>query len=302
MFWLLIFLVIAFYCVVAFFQYVVFVVFHPVKFFSNVFLDLKNYFKFKKYNQFTNYGVITMFTAAGTQVFGSGKTLSMIKDVIHVYKKYNNKLVYDPDNKIFKKQHIHVISNVEINDIPYIKFSNVNQFVDIDKYNFDTMDIVIYVLDESGAVFNSRQFKNNISSEMLTRLLQSRKNKCCLYMTSQRFQFTDVILRQICCVVYECSKKWRFVRLKAYNPLDIEYAYNPEIIRPKSNIIYFCDDKLYNSYNTYQLVENLNKKYTPITDQEILASYGNNYASIDNLKPNKLTKSYRRGVSIREKR
>lgn len=302
MFYLLIFLIALFYVIVAFFQYVIYILFHPVKFFSNASKDIYNYFKYKKYNRFTNYGVITMFTASGTQVFGSGKTLSMIKDVIEVYKKYNDKLVYDPDLNIFKKQHIHIISNVEINEIPYIKFTSVNQFVDIDKYNFDSMDIVIYVLDESGAVFNSRQFKNNISSEMLTRLLQSRKNKCCLYMTSQRFQFTDVILRQICCVVYECSKKWRFVRLKAYNPLDIEYAYNPEIIRPKSNIIYFCEDKLYKSYNTNQLVEQLNKKYTPITDAEILQSYGNNVVSIDNIKPSRLTKSYKKGVSLREKR
>lgn len=286
---------------VYFSKYVIYAVFHPKTFFKYVYIDIRDYFKFKKYNRFTNYGVITMFTASGTQVFGSGKTISMIKDVIRIYKQYNNKLVYDPDEQVFKTQHIHIISNVELNGIPYIKFTGVNQFVDIDKYNFDSMDVAIYVLDESGAVFNSRQFKNNISSEMLTRLLQSRKNKCCLFMTSQRLQFTDIILRQICCVVYECSKKWRFVFLKAYNPLDLEYAYNPEIIKPKSTQLYFCDNNLYNSYNTNQLVENLNKKYTPLSNEEVLASYGNYTPSVDNLSSSRLKKSYNRRVRQREK-
>ena len=157
---------------VYFSKYVIYAVFHPKTFFKYVYIDIRDYFKFKKYNRFTNYGVITMFTASGTQVFGSGKTISMIKDVIRIYKQYNNKLVYDPDEQVFKTQHIHIISNVELNGIPYIKFTGVNQFVDIDKYNFDSMDVAIYVLDESGAVFNSRQFKNNISSEMLTRLFR----------------------------------------------------------------------------------------------------------------------------------
>lgn len=278
---------------VYYFKYFIFAVFHPVTFFKYTYIDIHDYIKFKKYNRFTNYGVITMFTASGTQVFGSGKTISMIKDVLRIYNKYNNKLVYDPDLKKFVTQHIHIISNVELSTVPYIKFTGVNQFVDIDKYNFGSMDIALYVLDESGAVFNSRQFKNNISSEMLTRLLQSRKNKCCLYMTSQRLQFTDVILRQICCVVYECSKKWRFVSLKAYNPLDLEYAYNPEIIKPKSSMIYFCDNNLYSSYNTYQLVEQLNKKYIPLTNEEVLASYGNYSPSVENLKPTHFSKAYK---------
>lgn len=281
---------------VNYFHQIMFAIFHPKTFLIHSYKDIRDYFKYKKYNNFTNYGVITMFCAYGKQVFGSGKTISMIKDVINVYKQYNDKLVYDKDSGIFVKQHIHVISNVEINEIPYIKFTNVNQFIDIDKYGFGSMDIVLYVLDESGAVFNSREFKKNISSEMLTRLLQSRKNKCCLYMTSQRLQFTDIILRQICCVVYECSKQWRFVSLRAYNPLELEYAYNPEIVKPKSFKMYFCDDKLYNSYNTYQLVEQLNKVYTPLTNDEVLASYGNYNPSIENLSPARLSKKYKKGV------
>lgn len=276
-------------------QYVICALFHFKTFIKYTCLDTYNYFKYKKYNQYTNYGVITMYCASGTQVFGSGKTLSMVQHVCSIYKRYNDKLVYDDKIGKFVIQKIHIISNVQLNDVPYIKFTNVNQFVDIDKYKFGSMDIVLYVLDESGAIFNSREFRSNISTEMLTRLLQSRKNKCCLFTTSQRFNFTDKILRQICCVVYECSKKWRFICLRAYNPLDLEFAYNPEIVKPRSRMMFICTNEMFNAYNSYQLIEDLNKKYTPISETEILQTYGETVGSVDNLSPSRLTKSYKRG-------
>lgn len=282
-------------------QYFIYCLFHFRTFSKYAVLDIYNYFKYKKYNQYTNYGVITMYCASGTQVFGSGKTLSMVKHVCSIYKQYNDKLVYDKGLNKFVTQRIHIISNVELKSIPYIKFTDVNQFVDIDKYNFGSMDIVLYVLDESGAIFNSREFRSNISTEMLTRLLQSRKNKCCLFTTSQRFTFTDKILRQICCVVYECSKKWRFITLKAFNPLDLEFAYNPEIIKPKSRMMFLCTDEMFNSYNSYQLIEDLNKKYKPITDAEILQTYGDNSSGVSSVNPNKLKKSYKRGFNYAKK-
>ena len=277
-------------------SFFIYSVFHPKTFFKYLFLDTYNYLKYKKYNQYTNYGVITMFTATGTQVFGSGKTLSMVKNVISIYKQYNDKLVYDKDLKKFVVQKIHIISNVDLKTVPFIKFTNVNQFIDIDKYNFGSMDIVLYVLDESGAIFNSREFRSNISTEMLTRLLQSRKNKCCLFTTSQRFMFTDKILRQICCIVYECSKKWRFVTIRAFNPLDLEFAYNPEIIKPKSKQVYLCTDEMFDSYDSYQLIEDLNKRYTPISEEEILSSYGSTDGGVENLSPKKFSKTYKRGL------
>ena len=110
--------------------------------------------------------------------------------------------MWDSDQEKFVVQKIHIISNVELYNVPYVKFTGVNQIIDIDKFGFDSQDITIYLLDESGAIFNSRNFRDNISTEFLTRLLQSRKNKCCLYMTSQRFQFTDKILREVCNMVY----------------------------------------------------------------------------------------------------
>lgn len=239
--------------------------------------DIFEYIKYKKYNNFTKYGRIVLYSASGTQVFGSGKTLSMIKQIRGIYKHYNGLKVYDFDSEQFVTQKIHIISNVELYDIPYIRFQNVNQFIDIDKFGFGPMDITIFVLDESGAIFNSRQFRDNIGTEMLTRLLQSRKNKCCLYMTSQRLQFTDKLLREILSNVVECRKIWRICFNKVFNAIDLEYALNPNIVKSTSLNIWFSKDKDYNSYNTYQLVEQLRKDYNPddyLSTEEILVSYG----------------------------
>lgn len=262
-----------------FYDYIIFIFTNFHNLFIYSFKDLYGFFKYKKYNNFNNYGRILLYSGSGTQVFGSGKTLSMIRDVINIYKLYNNKQVYDFEKGCFVTQKIHIISNVELFDVPYIKFEGVNQFIDIDKFNFGSMDICIYVLDESGAIFNSRQFRDNISTEFLTKLLQSRKNKCALFMTSQRLQFTDKILREICSCVIACRKKWRIVFNYEYNPLDLEYALNPEIVKPLLRRIWFATDKVFKSYNTYQLVDKINKNYNPndfLTTKEILDTYGSN--------------------------
>lgn len=244
--------------------------------------DFYNYIKYKKFNNFTKFGNIYMFCASGSQVFGSGKTASMINYVYDIYNKYNGKLVYNENSKKFERQNIHIISNVELYGVDYIPFRGVNQFIDIDKYGFGENDITLYVLDESGAIFNSRQFKDNISTDMLNRLLQSRKNKACLFMTSQRFIFTDKLLREICSCVFECKKTWRIIRNSCYDPLELEYALNPSLIKPKYIKYWFATDKSFKRYNTYQLVEKLNKEYTPLSDEEVLNRRGSSDGSLEN--------------------
>lgn len=263
-----------------------FVLFNFLNIFKYSIKDIYSYFKYKKFNLFTGNGKIVLYSGSGSQVFGSGKTLSMIRDVIGIYKQYNNKMVWYEEKNKFIQQHIHIISNVELYEVPYIKFENINQFVDIDKYKFGPMDVTIYVLDESGAIFNSREFRDNISTEFLTRLLQSRKNKCCMYMTSQRLQFTDKILREICSTVVACGKYWRIIKNFDYNPLDLEYALNPEIIKPKRRRWWFATDKTFRTYNTFQLVEQLNKKYKAtdfLSTSEILETYGSSSGSVENV-------------------
>lgn len=240
-------------------------------------LDIYLYFKHKKYNVCREWGNIRLNCATGSQVFGCGKTLLLVMRANYIYKRYNDKLIFDIDSNCYVKQKIHIISNVELYNVPYIKFESINQLIDIDKMGFNDYDVTIFLLDESGAIFNSRQFRDNISPEFLTRLLQSRKHKVALYMTSQRFQFTDKILREVCSEVTTCRKWWRIIKSCDFDAYALENALNPNLILPKRINFTFCKDSDYHSYNSYQLVEDLRKKYNPddyLNTKEILDTYG----------------------------
>lgn len=239
--------------------------------------DIFLYFKHKEYNRCKEWGNIRLNCATDSQVFGCGKTLMLVIRANYIYKRYNNKLVYDDKLKKFVTQKIHIISNVELFNVPYIKFEDVTQVIDIEKFGFPEQDVTLFLLDESGAIFNSRNFRNNISTEFLTRLLQSRKHKMALYMTSQRFQFTDKILREVCSQVTCCRKWWRIVKTVNYDAYDMENALSVSMLKPKSINYRFIFDSDYHSYNSYQLVEDLRKDYKPdayLNTSEILETYG----------------------------
>lgn len=225
--------------------------------------DIYFYFKHKKYNNCNENGRIRLNCASGTSVFGSGKTLDIVKRALTMKKRYDGLQVWDEKQGCFVTQHINIISNVELKGVEYIKFTHIGQIVDIEKYNFGSMDITIFLLDESGAIFNSRDYKNNISPEFLTSLLQSRKNKIALYMTSQRFQFTDKILREVCSTVNQCRMYWRIVRIQTFDAYQLENAYNDTLIRPLKTTFWLATNKDYDSYNSYQLIENMRKDYEP---------------------------------------
>lgn len=194
--------------------------------------DGVNYFRHKKYNECKEYGLIRLNCASGSSVFGSGKTLDIVTRAINIKKKYDNLTVWDSDKQKFITQHIHIISNVQLFGVEYIPFKDISQVIEIEKYNFGSMDVTIFILDESGAIFNSRDYKKNISPEFLTSLLQSRKNKIALYMTSQRFIFTDKILREVCSTVNQCRMFWRIVRISTYDAFELENAINDSLIKP----------------------------------------------------------------------
>lgn len=281
---LFILLILFFPLLVAYFNFFIFCFTHLKDIIYYTCLDIYNYFKYKKYNNYNNFGKITMFVASGSQVFGSGKTLSMIKYVSDVYNRYDGKLVWSKDSNRFVRQTIHIISNVDLKGIPFTPFTTVNQFVDLDRMITSDAEIFLFCLDESGAIFNSREFRDNISPEFLNRLLQSRKHKVSLFMTSQRYNFTDKILRQICGIVVECHKTWRFCRNRDFNALDLEYALNPSLVRPKVTRYFLATQKLFDLYNTNQVAK-LDKRYSPedfLTTEEILATYGTNDGSIEN--------------------
>lgn len=292
MFWILL-IVVFFICL--FFPFVRYGFFHPVLSLRHGISDVRDYLRRRRYNECKEYGHIRMFTASDSQAFGSGKTLSMVRTVRAIYNQYNNKLVWDDEKQEFVTQRIIIISNLEFKDIPYIKFIGKDQFINLDKLEHTEHDIILFVLDEAGMVFNSREYKNNMSTDFLARLLQVRHNKVGFFMTAQRFGFVDKILRQTTEVVTTCKKKWRIVRLQDFDAYALENCPNPTMIMPYSTRWYFAKDSLYNSYDTTYNVEQLKEQLESgdlLSTEEMIANLGG--TSGPDVVKNKLRGAYRR--------
>ena len=261
------------------FPFLRWLIFHPITTGRWAFRDIFDYVRHKRFNECKAYGQVFMFTASDAQAFGSGKTLSMVRWVRNIYKRYNGLLVWDEPTKSFVIQRIIVISNVQFKDIPYIPFIGREQFVNLDKLPHTEHDILLFVIDEAGMEFNSRQYKDNLPTSFLVKLLQVRHNKVALAMTSQRFNFVDKILRQICGVVTTCKKKWRLVRLQDFDAYALENAQNPELIAPLSTHYYFAKNDLFASYDTTYNVEALKHQLDEgdlLSTEEIIARIGDN--------------------------
>ena len=211
-----------------------------------------------------------MVTAHRNKVFGSGKTLDMTMVARRIFNKYDGLPVWSDDKKEFVTQHIHLISNVELLDVPYTPFISAEQLKNVEQ---EEQDITIFVFDEVGAIWNSRNYKDNISTELLKRLLQVRKNKIGIICTAQRFKFVDALLRQITGSLYCVNKMWRILAIREYDAVSFENCDNIDMLKPLSKKYKFVFDKDYLAYDTSAIVDDLKKK-DMLTDAEILSAQG----------------------------
>ena len=148
------------------------VLLHPVSTIYYVVKDLYFYFRHKKYNECKAYGKIIDVTA----LFGGGKTLSSTMYIRKLYRKYNNKLVYNEETKQFDRQVIKVLSNVEFNDIPYIPLKSADDIIHIND-NEPCTTVALVLIDEASTEFNSRNYKTNLPTELLNQILTCRHHK-----------------------------------------------------------------------------------------------------------------------------
>lgn len=237
---------------------------------TNGAVDIYTYFKHKEYNRCHFFGRIYMITAYRNKVFGSGKTLDMTMVARYVYNRYNGLPVWNEDKQTFVTQHIHLISNVDLLDVPYTPFISAEQMKNVEQ---EEDDITIFVFDEVGAIWNSRNYKDNISTELLKRLLQVRKNKIGIICTAQRFKFVDALLRQITGSLYCVNKTWRILSVREYDAVSFENCDNIDMLKPLSKKYKFVFDKDYLAYDTSAIVDDLKKK-DMLTDAEILSAQG----------------------------
>lgn len=233
-------------------------------------IDFYYYIKHKEYNRCPHYGRVDIISAYRNKVFGSGKTLCVSKKVHDIYNKYNGLPVWDAEKGAFVAQHIHIVSNVSFTDLPYTPFVTSRQLMNVEQ---PPQDVTIFVMDEIGAIWNSRDFKTNISTELLRNLLQVRKNKIYIIGTSQRFHFCDALLRQITGNLLCVKKTWRIVRKLAYDPVDFENCNNISMLKPLSVSYEWITNQDYSAYNTDERVDKL-RTDDLLPDEQILMNQG----------------------------
>lgn len=232
-------------------------------------LDIYKYFKYKRWREFKRYGKIMCYCG----LFGAGKTLSMTHFVRSLYEQYNNVEVYDFEQKKWVVQHIHIISNYALHDIPYTPLVCEEQLYNIEQ---PKQDITIVLLDEISAIFNNRDYKN-FTPDLLTSLLQCRHRKVMFLGTAQRFNMTDKNFRQTMETSSNCKKFWRICRVNLLDAYELENCTNPLMLKPIARQYWFVRDSDYQAYDTNEMVTKLVKTAQEgklLTSSEIAAKQG----------------------------
>lgn len=251
---------------------------HPVKTIRFGVVDAWEYFYYRKYDIY-NGGTLNCYFAH----FGGGKTLSVVHCVTALYRRYNNKKVWDRDRKQFVVQKVHVLSNVHITGIPYEDISSLSQIVcyawrnkDIDKKQ-NTRTVVLVLLDELSSEMNSRNFRTNIDADFLNTLITSRHFNMSIFYTSQKFKLVDALLRSVTQRCIWCNKVWRMMVWHYYDADEMEYTSNPALVKPIVRTGFFISDNDYAAYDTSATVGRLKKAVDAnemLTEDEIIKYRG----------------------------
>lgn len=236
-------------------------------------------------------------------LFGKGKTLSAVHEVVYLYNKYNGKKVYDKFRKRWVRQVVKVYSNVDL-AIPHEKFTSMQQIVDVTKKRqiqdeiCGTLTVSLFLGDEFSVQMNSREFKKNFNSYLLNSILTCRHHYISLYYTAQRFAHVDALLRQVTSYVVDCDKVWRFVKNYHYDAWEMENATNVMLLKPIRKKCWFCRNKDFGAYDTLACVDNMIKdceEGKTYTEEEILALRGNENVGIGGIvKPSRKLKKARK--------
>lgn len=251
------------------------IVFHPFATIYYIIKDTFIYIKYCRWREYRKYGTLTIYNG----LFGKGKTLSSTYFGRKIYKKWNNKKIYDFTDKRWKRQKITLVSNVDLKDVPYVPLNSLTDIVKLSEYKDapDVYTIWVVLVDEMSTQINSREYKTNFSTELLNVMLTCRHYRMQLIGSSQRFNHVDALVRQITSNAIECKKLWRVVCLDLYDAWTIENTADVSKVKPKRRKAFFVKDKDFNAYDTVAIVENFKdnvKAGKILTDKEVLECQG----------------------------
>lgn len=214
--------------------------------------DLYDYFKHKRYNECPAYGYIRVFNG----YFGSGKSLSCVSEVIDLYRRFNALWVYNDEMGVFLKQKVTIISNLKLFGVPYVPFESEQQFI---HYEVAPSEVVIFLIDELGTVWNNRNFKN-FNPDVFQNIVQSRHRRISIYGTLPMLIGTDVNVRRYTQSVVFCKKTWRILKHTSYAGEDVENCDNLNMLQPLSIRYKFVNNRMYNQYSTTEMVGKLTRE------------------------------------------
>lgn len=192
--------------------------------------DIYDYFYNKRYKEFTGFG---LHIYCG--MFGSGKTLSLVRRAYSLAKRY-------PDLTIY--------TNIQL-----FNFPNPQRIYKLENYRqmITAPPNTLFIIDEISSLFNSRKWAD-FPFVLLSQLLQVRKNRKMIIATAQRFSHVDKLLRDVTTTVIDCNCYFKRLCInRSYDSVDYESAtiYPPKII---GFLVYVASNKLRNSYDTFQLI------------------------------------------------
>lgn len=273
---------------------------HPFKFTYYLVKDIVLYFVHHK-RDLCPTGQINAYVAH----FGRGKTLSVTAFLTQMYRRYNNKRVWDRDRRQMVTQKVEILSNVEflhVPSVPLLSMADIsaraahNKEIDLEQ---GTLTVTLVLIDEASAQLNSRDYRNNFDADTINTLVTCRHYHLSLFYTTQKFKFADALLRGITQQCIKCYKFWRIQKLIGYNADQVEIAGDTTLVKPLYTRSFFVTDKHYDNYDTLATVDKLVKDAQAgkmMSAQEILAARGNAELALDAVtRPSRRLKRMRRG-------
>ena len=124
---------------------------------------------------------------------------------------------------------------------------------------------IVFFLDESNTIFNSRKYKE-FNFSFLRTLTHNRHERKMIYCLTQDYNMLDISFRRLCMYVINCKTRFhRLTSFKTYTLEDYEQLINEKNvqrkmkIKPISKTVFVQTDEMRELYNTLEMVEDLEK-------------------------------------------
>ncbi len=264
-------------------------------------IDVFYYFLHKKYNNLKTGELVAIIG-----YFRKGKTLTGVHIVASLYFRKHGKRVWCSRRKKMVTQRVRIFSNVSFLDIPYERFISLAQIVNASKENnvYDdlnnTLTVTLVLGDEFSSQMNSRSFKSNIDPLVLSTILACGHYFLQIYYTTQRFQLTDALLRQVTSYCIDCRKTWRLQGINYYDAWEMENATSPLAVQPYKRAAWFVTNRDYGRYNTLETVENIKKSVESgdmLSEEQILSLQAMQISNDNIVHPSKTFRRFRKKMT-----